>query len=182
MTQPAPNTSGFGGFFTRKLGPLPMWLWLLLVVGAVFLYMKFKGGSSSNSTAQDNNPGVTTTPNLYTPFPNDIFVNVQQPTAPGPQGPPGPSGPQGPMGPPSPVPAGTVIANTPSVPGRQQSITYPVVSGDSLTRIAKKFGISTTALYTANKAQIEAVAHQHGYKSSANGKWIFPQEQLVIPG
>lgn len=57
---------------------------------------------------------------------------------------PGPTGATGPAG-----PAGGT-APTPTSTQR----TYTVVSGDNLTRIATKFGVSLDALYTLNKAVI----------------------------
>lgn len=49
---------GGGGFFSQKLGPLPLWA-VIAGVGVILyvLYTKFIGGSTSSST-----PAVTTTP------------------------------------------------------------------------------------------------------------------------
>lgn len=50
---PAPSSSssaqkkGGGNFLTHKLGPLPMWGWFVVVIGAVLLYKILKGRSSS---------------------------------------------------------------------------------------------------------------------------------------
>lgn len=49
---------GGGGFFSQKLGPLPLWAVIAGVIIILYvLYTKFVGGSHSSST-----PAVTTTP------------------------------------------------------------------------------------------------------------------------
>ena len=62
--------------------------------------------------------------------------------------------------------------------------TYPVVSGDTLWGISKKFygsGTKYGTIYNANKDLIESTAKAHGKKSSDNGHWIWPGEVLTIP-
>ncbi|MEU8693009.1 hypothetical protein [Streptomyces sp. NPDC048665] len=38
-------------FFTRDLGPWPMWVWILAGVSGMYLWERFKGGSSGTKTA-----------------------------------------------------------------------------------------------------------------------------------
>lgn len=63
--------------------------------------------------------------------------------------------------------------------------TYTVVSGDTLWGIAaKKLGSGSkwTSIYDANASTIEAEAKKHGKVSSDHGHWIWPGEELTIPG
>src|ERR1700727_1966971 len=40
-----------GNFMTHKLGPLPMWSWIVIVVGVVIVYKIMKGKSAASTTA-----------------------------------------------------------------------------------------------------------------------------------
>lgn len=58
-----------GNFFTNKIGPLPMWVWL--AAGGVVLYVlytKFFGGTSTGTPAVSTTPSTDTT--TGTPFDN----------------------------------------------------------------------------------------------------------------
>lgn len=163
---------------TRRLGPAPVWGWALVGIIALAILLRWRANKNSASAGNVNDAtNLTDQPGLLIPYTSDVFVNVQQPGAPGATGATGPAGPAGPPGPTGPM--GPPAANNP--PPRTTSITYKVVSGDVLERIAKKYGVSTSALYNANKSTIEATARQHGFSSSGNGHWIFPGEKLVIP-
>ena len=62
--QPPPNQKKpqqGGSLLTRKFGPLPAWGWVVLAVGAYYLYKKFSGSSSSST--------VGTTAATITPAP-----------------------------------------------------------------------------------------------------------------
>lgn len=66
----------------------------------------------------------------------------------------------------------------------KSSSKYTVKKGDCLWNIAKKFYKDPTKwkkIYNANKTVIENTAKKRGYKSSSNGKWIFPGTVLSIP-
>lgn len=41
---------GIGGLISRKIGPLPMWSWLLLAGGVGLIIYRMKGGKSTSST------------------------------------------------------------------------------------------------------------------------------------
>lgn len=63
--------------------------------------------------------------------------------------------------------------------------TYTAESGDTLWGIASDFlgaGIRYTEIYDANVDTIEATAQDHGFDSSDSGHWIWPGEELIIPG
>lgn len=65
-----------------------------------------------------------------------------------------------------------------------KSKSYTVKSGDTLWALGKKFygdNSKWTKIYNANKSVIESTARKHGFKSSSNGRWIFPGCKLTIP-
>ena len=194
---------------TRRLGPLQVWVWFVLFVIGLVIFLRYRASKqpapSSNAGNVFNSPNLTTAPSTLIPYSSQVFVNVQQPTTGTSGGPPMPGGgrtrPPGsgipgwpgpgrhpnPEWPPpnTPPPAQPPPAQPPPVvqqpPPRRESITYSVVSGDTLTRIANLFGLDWNAIYAANQATIEAIAQQHGFSSSGGGHWIFPGEQLLIP-
>lgn len=192
MTQPQPRSGGLKAVLTRRLGPAPVWAYFVVLVIAVAVYLRWRASktaataAASASSNVNSSPNLTSQPSTLVPYTSDVFVNIQQPGATGaagPIGPAGPSGTPGPVGAPGPTGAPAPAPSpVPVPPARKQSITYPVASGDNLTAIARRYGVSEAALYAANKAQIEAVAKQHGFSSSQNGHWIWPREVLVIPG
>lgn len=51
MANPPPSSSSKGGMLTRKVGPLPLWVWGLLVVAVVYLLYR-RLSSSPSGTAQ----------------------------------------------------------------------------------------------------------------------------------
>jgi nucleoid-associated protein YgaU len=78
--------------------------------------------------------------------------------------------------PPAPAPA---PAPTPA-PTPTPTRTYTVRSGDTLSAIAARYGITWPTLYAANKATVDSTARAHGYTTNLYN-WIFPGEVLVIP-
>jgi hypothetical protein len=64
-----------------------------------------------------------------------------------------------------------------------------VVRGDTLSRIAARFGVGTTALGHANESILSATAAQHGISGTSRygnypraWDYLYPGENLVIPG
>lgn len=57
--------------------------------------------------------------------------------------------------------------------------TYKVVSGDNLSKISKKYGVSVNALYNTNKKLIDSENKKRGVNVSK--KWIYPNQILTIP-
>ena len=51
MAQTPPSSSGGGSFFTHKVGPLPVWAWVAIGAGVLYVYRKYAAGSSSSSSA-----------------------------------------------------------------------------------------------------------------------------------
>jgi len=62
-----------------------------------------------------------------------------------------------------------------------KSSSYVVKKGDTLIKIAKKYGCKWQSLYKKNKPAIEKAAKKRGKKNSDNGHWIFPGTKLTIP-
>lgn len=189
-----------GEFLTRRLGPLPVWLWFGLFVIGVVLFLKLRG-KAGDAASSDVNPSIIQgAANLYPVGRGDTFVNISRPVGAG-TGVPAPARtnpwrtpPQPPPNRPGGVPVATGSGSIPPLPSgsdsplqtsgpvpRQTSITYKVASGDTLTSIARRLGTTAGKLYAANKGTIEAIARQHGMTSSDSGHWIFPGERLVAP-
>ncbi|HXT92376.1 MAG TPA: LysM domain-containing protein [Trebonia sp.] len=154
----APSSGGGGGnVFTHKLGPLPTWLWIVIVGLALVAWSWWKNKSAD--AASSANTASSSTPADQVPqFVNQTFTTVTPPsvnvTAPaGPAGPAGPTGPQSPVPPPTaPVPVKTT-APRPVAPTAQPPIfnkTYIVKKGETLNSIAKQLGISRVDLAHAN--------------------------------
>lgn len=86
---------GGGNVFTRKLGPLPMWVWLLISAAVVLGYAYWK---NRQQAAQATTQTATGTDASQVPqFVNQTYTTVIPPLTPGPP-PPGPRGPAGPPG------------------------------------------------------------------------------------
>lgn len=56
-SKPASSSSGSG--LGHRIGPLPVWAWVAVVVGAVLLYKVLKGNSASSSTTASGTVGAT---------------------------------------------------------------------------------------------------------------------------
>lgn len=103
-------------------------------------------------------------PSLGTPPEGMPALNISKPVTPPQQSPPKPT---------NPPPSGSTV-------------TYTVKSGDTLSGIARRYGVSESTLYQRNAAVIEAAARAHGLSSSAQGHpgslgwWIFSGTKLVI--
>lgn len=127
------RTGGGDNVFTRKLGPAPVWLWMLGGLGValgVFYFRKNKQTqAAAASTAQDTS---SQTP----PF---IIQNYTTVPGQGPAGPPGPPGTAGPPGPPAKPPVGHPVPKPgPTKGGKgKRPLAYRVKPGDTLTSIAE---------------------------------------------
>lgn len=84
MAEPAPekpaSSGGTFGFLTKKLGPVPVWLWALLAFGIYYWYTHFGPGASPAKAAPGGGSGLR-------------VIEVKGPA--GSRGPAGPSGPPG---------------------------------------------------------------------------------------
>lgn len=188
---------------TRKVGPLPVYGYGLILIPLAAFYIHKRqaaqaaaqasqqnaGASASNVGSASNVPGLTSLA-YPMPYSSDTFVNIKNdvpsPTVNVPVTVGGPviNNPAPVPNPvPQPAPAPTP-APQPAPPPKQTSISYTVQRGDTLWGIAQRFlgsGSRYNAIYQANASLIEAIAHQHGFSSSGGGHWIFPGETLRIP-
>lgn len=106
--------------------------------------------------AQDAKPGAPATP-AEPPKPAAQGPQAAEPAKP--EAVPAPTAPAAPAAPaeqsqPTPPPAAAVetvtVEQAPAAPAASQGQTYTIARGDSLTRIAKKFGVSVKAIMEAN--------------------------------
>ena len=80
----------------------------------------------------------------------------------------------------------TINAAIVQLPTRNQykSNQYTILLGDTLWSIAEKFygdGTKWQSIYNANKAILEANAHDRGFVNTQNGRWIWPGTIIQIP-
>ena len=154
--------------FSDEAKKLPWWAWVVLAVVVFVVIQHFLSNQGQTTNAQQTA--------------NDAALADQTPGVSGDQNPTPPTGPTGPAQPVNPpVPAPPPAPSPAPKPKPSPHRTYTVVSGDTLTEIAGKEGVSEPSLYSANEGVIEATARQHGFPSSDNGHWIFPGEVLTIP-
>lgn len=78
--------------FTRKIGPLSMWVWLVIVGSVIIAWSLYKRKTAGSTAATSS---ATGTPASDIPqFVNQVYTNPGAPVA----GPPGAAGPPGPAG------------------------------------------------------------------------------------
>ena len=152
------SSGGGGNVFTRKVGPLPMWGWMAIILVIVVAYSYFKKqhtgtAATAAAAAAGNAPGGVDA-SLVPQFINQTYTDVQPPAAPNitvnntvPSSdndhapstwtPPTPKAPT-----PTPVP---MQPSEPIFNGR-----YTVKKGQTLIQVAQQFGISREQLAHAN--------------------------------
>lgn len=57
MAEETETGGGFEAMVSRKIGPLPLWSWLMMAGAAAFLIYRLKGGSSSSSSSGNTGQG-----------------------------------------------------------------------------------------------------------------------------
>jgi hypothetical protein len=90
VTTPAQPESGGGGgnVFTRKVGPLPMWVWMFIALTVAIGYYLIKKKSSSSVSSSATGSGASTAgaggvdASLVPQFVNQTYVNNSPPVAP----------------------------------------------------------------------------------------------------
>ena len=77
--QPQPSSGGGGikGMLTHKFGPLPMWIWALLVAAIILGYVVIKGRGSQQQPTTGATAGACEVPQ----FVNQTFTSVSPPPA-----------------------------------------------------------------------------------------------------
>ena len=152
--------------FTRKIGPLSMWVWLVIISGGILTYSLWK---SKTAGATSGTSAAGTSAADIPQFVNQVYTNPGAPLA-GPPGPPGATGPSGLTGPPGPpgttpvVPGPVPIIRTPGPPpveisgGRPAGLKFTTPQFRSerlrnkgnLEQIARRNGIDVEDLLEAN--------------------------------
>lgn len=56
MAEDSPGGGGIKGTFTRKLGPLPAWAWVLAGAGVGFLYLRYRASKATSSVGSTAAP------------------------------------------------------------------------------------------------------------------------------
>jgi hypothetical protein len=129
--QPPQHTAGSMGFLTRKLGPLPTWIWMALALLAALAFSLWQKNKAAASAATDTADTASvpdqTPPNVFQTYVYDTDINT--PPSGGRQHPP--SGPPI-VSPPAPVPTPTPPAVTGPVTkpgGSPQPVPAPAGNG-----------------------------------------------------
>ena len=78
MSETAPEKSSGGGggnVFTRKLGPLPMWMWMTIALLGALLYHMYSKNKTSSTAAASSAGGTTgtTDQSLVPQFVNQVY-------------------------------------------------------------------------------------------------------------
>jgi nucleoid-associated protein YgaU len=168
-----------GGGLTKKMGPLPMWGWMAVVLVLVVLYAYYKKSKAASTTAPTSAAGGVNSPggvdsSLVPQFINQTYTDVTPPAAPNVTvtqtdtgssvpGPPGPAGPPGTPGKPG----------TPAPPDKEptppKTTVYTVKKGDTLSAIAATYHV---------KGGYPALAKLNRI---ANPNLIYPGQKITIP-
>jgi len=161
MSEMQPETAPRGGLLTRRAGPLPVWAWLAIVTALGVGYYLLKGrGSSGSGSSSTSGTGSETPASDVPDYVSQTTVNLTEPAEPAQPAAPGNT----PHPPPAPPPRGV---KKPAPPGKKQppvkkpaakggkqppifSNTYQVRPGDTLDKLAEKFGVSRVELAHAN--------------------------------
>jgi hypothetical protein len=79
---PAKSGGGKLGVWAKKYGPLPLWGWALLLVGAILAYLYWKNrNSSATSTASTTTASDTTGAGQIPQFVNQTYTTVTPPSS-----------------------------------------------------------------------------------------------------
>lgn len=186
---------------TRQVGPLPVWGWGLLGVGGALVISKFRSAKAQPAAAQPTTP-VTTSLTGVPDFITQNYITI--PTTPA--GQPGPT--TTPPGPKPPTPTPTPTPGTPSPPvvnpgptptptPKPQTwdewtnpITYTVKTGDTLTSIGQKYGLTPWDIWWYNTetdlrpASTRATIKARGMNTAgfAGSTWLIPRKGTIASG
>lgn len=172
-----------------KFGPLPIWAWAGLgtVLLALFLMHRKAKASTSDTTsaaADQANSNLGSAAELANMFEiaglmpyqgGDVYVNTTTTTAP----PPATTTPT-PVGGGSTTGGSTGGTTTSSGPPKPAA-TYRVKSGDTLTSIAKKYGVSESNLWAYNITKGVRPAATIATLKARGQDLLFSNEEILIP-
>jgi hypothetical protein len=108
--RPAPASGGGSkfGLFTEKIGPLPMWAWVVIIAVVLIGWRIYKSRQAGSSSAASSTSADTTAADTVPQFVNQTYVSATPPV----QGTPGPPGPTGKPGTPGPAPKPSQLTRT----------------------------------------------------------------------
>ena len=141
--------------FTHRLGPLPMWLWVVIIGAVIVGWSLYKSRTSGGGSQQQDTTGTDTPASDVPQFVNQTYTTVQAPNVQDNDdtGPVrvGPHPPEPPMyHPPTPKPpVRKPVPPKPHVPPIFNS-TYIVKKGETLNSLAARFHVTRTELAHAN--------------------------------
>jgi LysM repeat protein len=151
------SSGGGGGFFTRKIGPLPVWGWVAIIGGILLLYAYKQKSSASTAAASTSQAAGGVDSSLVPQFINQTYDNSTPP--------PAPNVTVNNTLPPEPITVNNNIPTPPTMtpPNPKQPAprpapitspifngTYAVKKGQTLQEVANQFGITREQLAHAN--------------------------------
>lgn len=83
MTTPSEPRQSGGNVFTRKIGPLSMWVWMLIALAIAVTYYLYKKNSANSTTSNQNTAANTpggTDSSLVPQFVNQTYTDVSPPS------------------------------------------------------------------------------------------------------
>jgi nucleoid-associated protein YgaU len=187
-------------FLVKKAGPLPVWLWGLIGLAVAYLYSKYKAGKASATPAAATTATPAGEPGTGSPYfviednsTGGMGHSHSQPVSPPPTTTPPTTTPPGttttipvmPVGPepspvgPLPVPAQPVTTSNPAAPTTRA--TYTVVPGDTLSKIAAKFGTTAAAIFAYNTTPGVRPAATEAKLLQQGPNLIYAGQQFLIP-
>lgn len=159
---------GFLGTFTNKIGPLPMWVWLVIVAGILVAWRVYSNRKTASQAAStDTGTSASDVPD----FINQTYVTGSPPV----QGPPGPAGAPGAPG--HPGAAGAPgEPGAPGTPGKRGPAGHtgrpaPAEKPEELTRTWTSIGGSTYA-QVAQRLLGNANIHNLHPANAAARRWV----------
>jgi LysM repeat protein len=180
----------FMGTLKGKLGPFPVWVWAGLgtILLAVFLMRKKSQSGNDKAAADQSNADLGSAAELANMFTvaglmpyqgGDVYVNTTTTTPP-------PKSGGTPWQPPKPpVHALPVLPKPGSKPTKptvpKPRATYVVKKNDTLTKIAKQYGVSVATLWKYNTTAGVRPAQTIATLKKRGPNLIFPNEKILIP-
>lgn len=181
-----------GNLLQQKWGPLQVWVWALIGLGAAYLYAKHKAASTSSTQTATT---ATAAGEPATSPPQYVIENNLPPSG----APPIPPTPGTTSSPPVITPPGTGVTppiavqggNPPKAggpptpvsapPPPASPISYTVVSGDTLSSIAAKYGTTWQTLWAYNTTPGNRPAQTIAILKQRGPNLIYAGETILIP-
>lgn len=202
-----PSKAGVGGLLTSKWGPAPVWVYALGVLALAWAYSKYRS-MKADAAAGTDQPQTADAGGDYAAEGQDVapqFIienNMPQTITPGPAPATPPSAPVvtpptkggGPVviSPPATTTKPPVVSKptppTKKPPAKKAPLTYKVVSGDSLSKIAAKYTNPTTKkkftwqeLWTFNTTSGNRPAATIATLKKRGPNLLYAGETILIP-